>query len=104
MLMEYLLNHTASIAGILLGIAYIPHIVKTYKTKDVTGVSLAFWYIIVLALSFLIINAYAVFVFTGVWGYLVTELFNLGLATVMLCLVQYYRVKQPVDSRGADNE
>lgn len=88
---QFLLNLLPTIAGVLLGVTYIPQIVKTVKTKDVEGMSLAFWIILVIALLMLAVNALAVFVQTGVWGYLVTETFNSGLAIVMLILVIKYR-------------
>lgn len=93
MLTEFLLNLLPTIGGIILGICYIPQIVKTVKTKDVTGMSLYFWIILSVALLILTVNALAIFIITGVWGYLVTEIFNLGLTLTMLILVGKYRKK-----------
>jgi uncharacterized protein with PQ loop repeat len=90
---NFLLNLLPSIAGILLGICYLPQIAKTFKSKDVTGMSLAFWIILNLALSCLVVNAVIVFKTSGVWGYMVTEIFNEGLAFVMLLMVLKYRKK-----------
>lgn len=87
----FLLNILPTIAGIFLGICYIPQIIKTLRTKDVKSLSLPFWIILNIALVFLVINAIVVFRTTGVWGYLVTETFNEGLALVMLILVLKYR-------------
>jgi uncharacterized protein with PQ loop repeat len=84
---HFLLNLLPTIAGVLLGICYIPQIVTTVKTKNVDGISLQFWIILNFALSFLVINAYVVWKVSDAWGYLVTECFNLGLALVMLILV-----------------
>jgi uncharacterized protein with PQ loop repeat len=93
---SFLLNLLPTIAGIFLGICYIPQIIKTYKTKDVSSMSLAFWVILNIALTFLVINAVAVFITSGfaVWGYMVTEIFNEGLALVMLIMVAKYRKKK----------
>jgi uncharacterized protein with PQ loop repeat len=88
---NFLLNLLPTIAGILLGICYIPQLFKTYKTKDVRSMSTAFWIILNVALTFLAINAYVVFATSGVWGYAVTETFNEGLALVQLIMVLKYR-------------
>lgn len=66
----------------------------TYKTKNVEGMSLAFWIILNFALSFLVINAIVVYITSGVWGYLLTEIFNEGLAFVTLMMVLKYRKKK----------
>lgn len=65
----------------------------TYKTKNVEGMSLAFWIILNFALSFLVINAIVVYITSGVWGYLLTEIFNEGLAFVTLMMILKYRKK-----------
>lgn len=90
---NFLLNLLPSIAGVILGICYIPQIIKTIKTKNVEGVSLSFWAILNVALTLLVINSIVVFNTTGVWGYMVTEIFNEGLALVMLILVVKYKKK-----------
>lgn len=91
MITAFLLNSLATVAGVVLAFCYIPQIKKTLKEKDVTGISLSFWIILSVALFLLTVNALAVFMITGVWGYLVTELFNFGLALTMLTLVAKYR-------------
>jgi hypothetical protein len=40
------------------------------------------------------VNAIVVFLTSGVWGYMVTELFNEGLAFVTLMMVLKYRRKR----------
>jgi uncharacterized protein with PQ loop repeat len=94
MLTAFLLNSLATVAGIVLAFCYIPQIKKTLQTKNVEGMSLSFWIILSIALFLLTVNALTVFLLTGVWGYLVTEIFNLGLALVMLTLVVKYRKKK----------
>lgn len=90
---NFLLNLLPSLAGIVLGICYVPQIIKTYKTKDVSSMSLSFWVLLNIALTFLVINSVVVFIHFGTWGYMVTELFNEGLAAVMLAMVIKYRKK-----------
>lgn len=92
-MLHFLLNILPTIAGVFLGICYIPQIVKTYKSKNVENISFPFWIILNIALSFLVVNAVVVFLTSGVWGYMVTETFNEGLALVMLMLVIKYRKK-----------
>lgn len=96
-MLNFLLNLLPTIAGILLGICYVPQLVKTYKTKDVESMSTAFWVILNFALTFLVINAYVVFATSHVWGYAVTETFNEGLALVQLIMVLKYRKKAKVE-------
>jgi uncharacterized protein with PQ loop repeat len=93
-MINFLLNLLPSIAGILLGICYVPQIVTTIKTKDVSGMNLWFWIILVIALLMLTTNAFVIFLSTSVWGYFLTECFNSGLAIVMLTLVIKYRKRQ----------
>lgn len=92
-MLNFLLNLLPTVAGILLGICYIPQIVKTFKTKDVKSISLPFWSILNVALLLMVVNAIVVFMTSGVWGYLVVEAFNMGLSFVMLILVLRYRNK-----------
>lgn len=93
---EFLLNYLPTLATIFLVAAYIPQVIKTFKTKDVTGVSLPFWVLINIALTCLLINAFVIFIKFGTYGYLVAELFNEGLALVMLIMVIKYRKKKEV--------
>ena len=88
-----LLNLVPSIAGIVLAFCYVPQIMTTLKTKNVEGMDIRFWIILNIALLLLVINAVAIFVVHGTWGYMLTELFNLGLALVMMTLVLKYRKK-----------
>ena len=88
-----LLNLVPSIAGIVLAFCYVPQIMTTLKTKNVEGMDIRFWIILNIALLLLVINAVTIFVVHGTWGYMLTELFNLGLALVMMTLVLKYRKK-----------
>jgi uncharacterized protein with PQ loop repeat len=96
-MIQFLLNILPTIAGILLGVCYIPQIMKTYKTKDVSSMSLSFWIILNCALLCLVVNAEVVFLTKGVWGLIATEVFNEGLALVMLIMVLKYRKKKVVE-------
>lgn len=90
---EFLLNHIANIATFFLVAAYLPQVYHTWKTKDVTGVSLTFWVLINIALTCLLINAVVIFIEFGTYGYMVTEIFNESLAFIMLIMVLKYRKK-----------
>jgi uncharacterized protein with PQ loop repeat len=92
----FLENHIASIATFFLVVAYLPQVIKTYKTKNVEGISLPFWALINVALTCLLINAIFIFLKYGTWGYMVTEIFNEGLAFIMLIMVIKYRKKETV--------
>jgi uncharacterized protein with PQ loop repeat len=90
----FLENHIANIATFFLVIAYLPQVIKTFKTKNVDGISLPFWALINVALSCLLINAIFIFIKYGTWGYMVTEIFNEGLAFIMLVMVLRYRKRK----------
>lgn len=87
----FLLNILPQIGTILIGLMYVPQIIKTHKTKDVTSMSLAFWIMLTMALTVMTINATAIFVLTGAFGFLITEIVNLVLAIVVLWQVLIYR-------------
>lgn len=90
--MEYFVaNLLPSLAGIVLAITYLPQIRTTLKTKDVSGMDVRFWILLVISLSMLLVNSIYVFVAYGDWGYMLTEFANVSLAVVMLILVLKYR-------------
>lgn len=91
---NFLLNILPSLAGVVLGICYIPQIVYTFKTKNVESMSLGFWSILNVAIFMLLINSIVIFIEFGTWGYMLTELFNFILAFVMLVLVLKYKKKK----------
>lgn len=94
LLVEFLLNYLPLIAGFILCISYVQQIGLLYKTKETGGISIKFWVILSVALSMLLINAITIFIVFGTWGYMVIELFNVGLALVVLGMVLYYRKKE----------
>lgn len=87
----FLLNILPQIGTFLIGAMYVPQIFKTHKTKDVTGMSIVFWTMLVIALSVLTVNALTVFITFGTFGFLITEVVNLSLAVVVLIQVLKYR-------------
>ncbi|WP_405101721.1 PQ-loop domain-containing transporter [Oceanobacillus sp. FSL H7-0719] len=90
---NFLLNHIATLATFFLVVAYIPQVIHTFKTKDVTGISQSFWILISIALGCLLINATYLLITTGVYGYFITELFNFSLSTAMLIMTLKYKKK-----------
>lgn len=92
-LMFFLLNLLPQIGTFLIGAMYVPQIWKTHKTKDVTGMSVAFWIMLVIALTTMTANALVVFIALGTFGLLITESVNLVLAIVVLIQVLKYRKK-----------
>jgi len=104
---QFLLNILPTMATVLLVTAYIPQVVQTFKSKNVEGISLHFWILINLALTFMLINATKLFFMTGAWGYMVTEIFNEGLALVMLIMVVKYRkniIKKKCNCNGCSGK
>lgn len=90
--MEYfLLNLLPLIAGILLTISYVPQIMTTVKTKDVSGIDGSFWVLITLALTGLAVSTGAVWYYKGTYGNFITEAVNVALAATMLILYMKYR-------------
>lgn len=96
----FLLNILPQIGTLLIGLMYIPQIIKTHKSKDVTGMSLWFWIMLVCALSVLTVNATVVFITFGTFGFLITEAVNLTLAVVVLIQVLKYRKKNELHKQG----
>lgn len=94
MILDFLLNYLPLIAGVLLGVSYLYQIGHLYKTKKTDGISVTFWVIISIALFMLLVNSIVIFVQFGTWGYMVTEIFNTGLAITVLLMVLYYRSKE----------
>lgn len=94
MIEAFLENHIATVATFFLVSAYLPQVIKTYRTKSVDGISLMFWALITIALGLLTVNAAYVFYLYGTYGYLLMETFNFGLAFVMLVMTLKYRKKE----------
>ncbi|QIG62593.1 PQ loop repeat protein [Sporosarcina phage Lietuvens] len=92
---EFLLNHISTIATPFLVASYVPQLIKTYRTKDVTGVSVPFWILINVSLTMLLVNSIAIFMEHGEYGYMIAEIANESLAFAMLVMVLRYRNRKP---------
>lgn len=93
-MIEILLNIIPIFATVFLIICYIPQVIHTYKTKEVGDISLPFFVMLNIALTLLLINSILLFTQNGNFGYVVTYLFNEGLAFVMLVMILKYRKKK----------
>jgi uncharacterized protein with PQ loop repeat len=80
-------------ATFLISIAYLPQIIKTFKTKSVGDLSLGFWLLINAFLFCMWSNSLAVLIETGRLGYFITETINWALAAIVLGQILYYRRK-----------
>lgn len=88
------------IASYIVVIAYTPQLWKSYKTKDVSGISLPFWILMNIFLFCMFNNATALWVTThsaGSFGYFITEGLNWGFAIAQL----YFVVKYGKEDRKA---
>ena len=90
---NFLLNILPQFGTASLIIFYVMQISKTLKTKNVEGVDIKGWIFLNLALTFMTINAITIFVIYGTYGYLITEVVNVGLALFELVLILKYRKK-----------
>ncbi|UDY80682.1 PQ loop repeat protein [Geobacillus phage GR1] len=93
-MIEILLNVIPIIATIFLVICYIPQVIHTFKTKEVGDISLSFFVMLNIALTLLLINSILLYTQNGNFGYVVTYIFNEGLAFVMLVMILKYRNKK----------
>ena len=85
--MEKIANILIYFAGLLWGIELIPQVIKTLKTKNVEGISLAFYIICLMAyISYAIGNT-----MLENWNILIAHIPSLILFTIMLVLVLKYR-------------
>ena len=90
-MIEHLLNIVPMVATVFLVICYVPQIIRTYKTKDVSSISLSFFVLLNIALSLLLLNSILLFTQNGNFGYVVAYIFNEGLAFIMLIMILKYR-------------
>lgn len=93
-MIEILLNIIPVIATVFLVICYIPQVVHTFKTKEVEDISLLFFVMLNIALTLLLINSILLYTQNGNFGYVVTYIFNEGLAFTMLVMILKYRKKK----------
>lgn len=93
-MIETLLNIIPIVATAFLVICYIPQVVHTFKTKEVEDISLLFFVMLNIALTLLLINSILLYTQNGNFGYVVTYIFNEGLAFTMLVMILKYRKKK----------
>jgi len=85
--MIYLANILILISGILWGIELIPQIIRTYKLKDVSGVSFSFFLICWLAYILYIIGN----VILNNWIIVIAHLPSMFMNLIMIALILKYR-------------
>lgn len=86
-----LMNIIPMVATFFLIFCYLPQLVFTFRTKDVSSISLSFFVMLNIALTLLLINSILLFTQNGNFGYVVTYIFNEGLAFAMLVMIIKYR-------------
>ena len=92
-MIENLLNVLPIVATFFLVACYLPQLIHTLKTKEVEDISLTFFAMLNVALTLLLINSILLYTQNGNFGYVVTYIFNEGLALAMLILILKYRKK-----------
>lgn len=90
---SFLLNIIPLVATIFLVICYVPQVIKTFRTKDVESLSLSFFVLLNIALSLLLVNSILLYTQNGNFGYVVSYVFNEGLAFIMMVMILKYRKK-----------
>lgn len=88
-----LINIVPMFAIPLLTLGYIPQLIKTFKTKDVSGISKAFWVMLSGALFCVLVAQVTSFVVYGTWGLMLKEIINFIPAFVMMIMVFLYSNK-----------
>lgn len=78
------------LAGILWSLELIPQIIKTVKSKNVEGVSLAFFSMCLIAYSLYAIGNYLL----GNWSILIAHIPSLVLNCIMIILIVIYKEKK----------
>lgn len=78
------------VAGILWGVELIPQLIKTYKTKDVRGVSLEFFSMCLIAYSLYAIGNYLL----ENWSIMIAHIPSLVLNLWMVILIIIYKGKK----------
>ncbi|MCY9308810.1 PQ-loop repeat-containing protein [Bacillus inaquosorum] len=93
-MLDFLIALLPNIATVLLAICYAPQIWKTAKTKNVEGMAIWFWVLLITALTLFLIYNILLFIKFGVYMGVITEGVNVGLAIVVLIQVILYRDKK----------
>lgn len=100
-----IINLASILAPIVLGVSYVPQIIKLYKTKNTGGQSLGFWGILDVSLTMLLLLA----VDSGSINMIAVQALNLLFALVVTGQIVYYRRKEvgvevDVDLEGLTDE
>ncbi len=87
---EIIANSLIYLAGLLWGIDLVPQVVKTVKTKNVEGISLAFY--------ILCLSAYLIYAVGNVmlenWNIVIAHVPSFGCLLAMIILIIKYRRKK----------
>jgi uncharacterized protein with PQ loop repeat len=89
----YCLVIAPTLSTILISVAYLPQIIKTFKTKSVKDLSLGFWILINAFLLNMVANATYMLITANAIGYFFTEIANFVLALIVLGQIIYYGKK-----------
>lgn len=93
-----LMNVLPIIATIFMVACYVPQVIQTFKTKDVSSISLPFFAMLNISLTLLLINSIVLFTDNGNFGYVLSYICNEGLALTMLIMILKYRKNKKVIS------
>lgn len=88
-----ILKYFPSISTVLVAWSYVPQIIMTYKTQDVSGQSTTFWVILSIALGMITVVQLALVIKAKEknYGALIFQSINLILAVVMLVGVVLFK-------------
>lgn len=84
---------SAFLGSLAISVCYLPLIYRLHKIKEADSQSIAFWVILLIALSSLSVNLFTVYLEHGEYRALIVELINVALATVVLGQVIFYKRK-----------
>lgn len=90
-MIKILMNVLPIAATFFLVACYVPQVIQTFKTKDVKSISLAFFAMLNVALTLLLINSIILFTQNGNFGYVFSYICNESLAFAMLVMILKYR-------------
>jgi uncharacterized protein with PQ loop repeat len=93
-MIHHLLNIIPIVATYFLIACYFPQLKRTWQTKKVDDISLAFFAQLNIALFLLLVNSILLWTQNGNFGYVVAYVFNFGFAFIMLVLILKYRNKK----------
>lgn len=92
-MIDTLMNILPIISTFFMVACYVPQVVHTYRTKDVSSISLTFFSLLNIALTLLLVNSILLFTRNGNFGYVCSYICNEGLALTMLIMILKYRKK-----------